>query len=395
VLAIDVRERGRRLARRHRLAAETRASDPVEAADAVVALHGTDAASVFLSAWARMHDGDVAGVERALYEDRSLLRLLAMRRTMFVAPVDTAAVMFAACSRDVAARERRKLLGMITRAGFAAGDAEGWLAAAEATALAALVHHGEATAAQLAADDPRLNAVLVLGAGTKFENRQKVISRVLTVLGAEGRAIRTRPNGSWTSTQFRWAALDRWQPNAASEQLPAVARAELARRWLGVFGPATLEDLRWWAGWTLGATRAAVAANQTVEVSLEGVRGIVLRGDEEPTQPVEPWAALLPALDPTTMGWKERAWYLGEHGPQLFDRNGNASPTIWWDGRVVGGWTRSEDGEIRTHLLEDVGAGAVAAIERRAADLSTRVGDAKLSPRARARSAVELRLTNS
>jgi hypothetical protein len=62
---------------------------------------------------------------------------------------------------------------------------------------------------------------------------------------------------------------------------------------------------------------------------------------------------------------------------------------------VVGGWARAADGEIRTHLLEDVGADAVAAIDHRAADLATRVGEAKLSPRARARSAVELRLTNS
>jgi hypothetical protein len=393
-LVIDVPERRRRLARRHRLAAETRAADPVAAADAVVALHGTDAASVFLSAWARMHDGDVAGVEQALYDDRSLLRVLAMRRTMFVAPVDTATVMLAACSQDVAARERRKLLGLIEEAGFAAGDAEGWLAAAEDTAVAALAHHGEATATELAAEDPRLSAVLVLGVGTKFEARQKVISRVLTVLGAQGRAIRTRPNGSWTSTQFRWAALDRWQPLAASEQPPAAARADLARRWLSAFGPATLEDLRWWTGWTLGATRAAAAANETVEVDLDGARGIVLRGDEAPTDPVEPWAALLPALDPTTMGWQERAWYLGEHAPQLFDRNGNASPTIWWDGRVVGGWARAGNGELRTHLLEDVGADAVAAIERRAADLFTRVGDATLAPRARARSAVELHLTS-
>ncbi len=49
--------------------------------------------------------------------------------------------------------------------------------------------------------------------------------------------------------------------------------------------------------------------------------------DLESIDPVEPWAALLPPLDPTTMGWKERDWYLGSYKEQLFDTAGNAGPT--------------------------------------------------------------------
>jgi hypothetical protein len=89
------------------------------------------------------------------------------------------------------------------------------------------------------------------------------------------------------------------------------------------------------------------------------------------------------------MGWKERSWYLGEHAPLLFDRNGNASPTVWWDGRIIGGWAQAADGEIRFRLLEDVGADGIAAIEARASEVAARVGAARLSPRARARSPVE------
>jgi hypothetical protein len=386
---MNVAERRTRLGRRHRLAAERKADDPVQAAASVVGLHGTDAASVFLSAWSRMENGDVAVVERALYENRTLLRVLAMRRTMFVAPVDAAVCMLAACSLDIAAAERRRLLGMVEAAGLGDNDPEGWLAASEAAAVEALERHGEATAPELAGDDPQLSAVLVLAAGKKYEARQKVVSRVLTVLGAQGRAIRTRPRGSWTSTQFRWAPLDRWQPLAAALPSAGVARAELARRWLEAFGPALLEDLRWWTGWTLGATRQAVASNETAEVDLDGRPGLVLADDLEPEPPVASWATFLPALDATPMGWKERSWYLGEHAPLLFDRNGNASPTVWWDGRIIGGWAQAADGEIRFRLLEDVGADGVAAIEARASELTARVGAARLSPRARSRSPVE------
>ena len=95
---------------------------------------------------------------------------------------------------------------------------------------------------------------------------------------------------------------------------------------------------------------------------------------------LEPSAALLPTLDPTTMGWKERDWYLGEHASLLFDSNGNAGPTVWWDGRVVGGWSQRRDGEIVFRLLEDVGREAVEAVEAEAARVATWLGDVRFSP---------------
>ena len=55
------------------------------------------------------------------------------------------------------------------------------------------------------------------------------------------------------------------------------------------------------------------------------------------------------------MGWKERGFYLGPHGPMLFDTNGNAGTTAWWDGRIVGCWVQDPDGVVVVNLLEDVG----------------------------------------
>jgi hypothetical protein len=106
----------------------------------------------------------------------------------------------------------------------------------------------------------------------------------------------------------------------------------------------------------------------------------VLADDLEPLASPEPAAALLPTLDPTTMGWKERAWYLGPHADVLFDRNGNAGPTVWWDGRVVGGWSQRNDGEIVVRLLEEVGADGVRAVEAEAERLAAWLGDVRLAP---------------
>jgi hypothetical protein len=118
-----------------------------------------------------------------------------------------------------------------------------------------------------------------------------------------------------------------------------------------------------------------------VEVDLDGAPGFVLPDDVENEPWPEPWAALLPALDPTVMGWKERDWYLGDHGPALFDTSGNAGPTVWWDGRIVGGWSIRKDGEVVYRQLEDVGAEASRAVEAEAELLQAWLGETTVIPR--------------
>jgi hypothetical protein len=391
----SVGERRARIGVRHRLATDARAGCAEEIAASLVAVHSTDAGSVFLAMWARLADRAAlaSDVERALYDERTLLRLMAMRRTMFVVDRTVAPVVHAACSLTVAARERAKLLKFMEENGVGGVRRAAWLAKAEASALEALTSRGELTATELAESDPRLGAELVLSRGAKYEARVKMASRVLTVLAAEGRIVRARPRGSWTSTQFRWAAMEDWA-GAPLDELPAVeAEAVLAVRWLRAYGPASADDLRWWTGWTGGQTKRALAQDGVVACVLEdGEPGVVLADDVEPVGALAPWVALLPALDATPMGWKRRDFYLGAHAERLFDVNGNVAPTVWADGRIVGGWARRPDGEIAFGLLEDIGAEASAAVAAEAGALAPRLGDATLAPRARGYAPLEREL---
>ena len=158
--------------------------------------------------------------------------------------------------------------------------------------------------------------------------------------------------------------------------VPAPAKAdegyaELVGRWLRSFGPGTEDDIVWWLGGTKGAVRAALASVAAVEVSLDGGgTGWVLPDDIDPVAAIEPWAALLPVLDPTVMGWKQRAFYLGPHGPHLFDTNGNAGTTAWWDGRVVGCWVQDAAGVVEVRPLEKLPKRALAALDAEAARLT-------------------------
>jgi Winged helix DNA-binding domain len=378
---IGVEERRARLGARHHLAATARAG-VVEVARDLVGLHGTDPATVHLAARARMAVPEVAAVEQALYEDRALVRILGMRRTMFVEPVELMPVVQAACTDAIAVQQRRLLVDMVGRAGLA-DDPGRWVEAVGTVALEALAARGEATAAELAADDPRLAQQFVLAEGKTYEGRQSVATRILLVLAAEGRIVRGRPRGSWTSGQYRWSVADAWLPDGPPSWSMQEAQAELVRRWLASFGPATVADVKWWTGLSMSQVRRAVAAAGAVEVDLDGTPGLVLADDLDPVAAPEPWAALLPALDPTTMGWAGRDFYLGPHRAALFDRNGNAGPTIWWDGRVVGGWAQRRTGELVLRLLEDVGADATAAVDAEAARLAAWLGPVRITPRFR------------
>ncbi len=193
-----------------------------------------------------MTGGGLDTVERALYHDRTLIRVLGMRRTVFAASPEVAPIIQAACGRAVAAAGRRQLLRWLADADLP-GDVSSWLDEAERAALSALIVRGSATAAEIAGDDPRLGTQLVLAGGTSSEGRVSVASRVLALLAADGKVVRARPRGSWTSHLYRWAPMNVWCPQGLDEWATADAETELARQWLHAYGPATAEDLRWWA----------------------------------------------------------------------------------------------------------------------------------------------------
>jgi len=395
---VSVACRQARLQARHQLSVP--AATIAGAVDAMVALHATDPVTVYLSAHARVPAATVEAVDEVLYASRAIVRMLGMRRTVFVVPAPLFPVVQRACTDDVARRLRRQLERDLANGGVGDGDAAGWLRDLGDAALRALAARGSATGAQLSADEPRLRTQLVYVPDKSYGGAANITSRVLGMLAAEGHMIRGHRRGGWSSGQFVWFPAAAWlaaapgpaADGAGDRGAPAdadldatTARAELARRWLLAFGPAPVSDLQWWAGWTGAQTKAALAALPVCEADLDGRPGVMLAGDEPPDESAAPTpvAALLPALDPTPMGWQARDWYLGPHGPALFDRTGNIGPTVWWQGRIVGGWAQRATGEVVCRLLEDIGSDAAAAVSAEASRLEEWLGPARVTPRFR------------
>lgn len=376
---ITVEERRARLARRHRLIPDERTDDVAAIADSVVALHSSDPATVYLSAMARMRHPSVAAVERALYDERSLVRHHAMRRTLWVATPDVVRLMHAAATRKLVGPEHRRTAKLLAENGVE--DPDTWLKDAREQVVAALEEHGPMTARALGETVPALRHKIVMAPGKAYSATVSAHTRVLLNLGFEGQVVRTKPTGSWVNGAYTYAAMESWLPGGLGEPTEREAAGGLAARWLHAFGPATTADLQWWTGWTGATTKRALADSGAVEVALDEGPAWVAPGDEDPEPPAGGWVALLPGLDPTTMGWKERDWYLPAGAAQAFDRMGNAGPTIWVDGRVVGVWDQLPDGEIGIHLFEEPPRKRRCEIDRRAGELAEMIGETRFTVR--------------
>jgi hypothetical protein len=261
------------------------------------------------------------------------------------------------------------------------GRGEAWLAKVSAETLAAIAARGESTARELTADIPELGAKLTFGQGKTWAGTVGVSTRVLFLLATQGPIVRTRPLGTWTSGQYRWATTEHWLGAPLREIDHAEACSELLGRWLRSFGPATMTDIRWWTGWSAALAKRTLGAIDAVEVRLADGTGYVLEDDLDRVDDADPWVALLPGLDPTTMGWKDRRWYLGDRATDLFDRNGNAGPTVWANGRVVGAWAQTDEGELVVEVFARLDAATRALLDAERVRLAAWLGDVRIRPR--------------
>ncbi len=305
---IDAGERRRRLVVRHHLAAPAGTVEQV--AGDLVGLHSSDPATVILSLRARLDPFAVADIEDALYERRTLLRMLAMRRTMFVVPLDLAAVMDAACTKALVAGERRRLVSMLEAAGVS-DDVEAWIERVGDETVAALRETGPLPASQLTKLVPDLSRQLRMAVGKAYEGLVGVSTRMLFLLSTEGRIARARPLGSWLSSQYRWVPMADW-----IGELPALpadeARAALTQRWLRAYGPGTVDDLAWWTKWTKADVRAALRTVGAVEVTTDiGARRRRRPGCSATTSTTRRPRWLRPTVASRWLccrGWTRRSW---------------------------------------------------------------------------------------
>jgi hypothetical protein len=382
---VTVAERRARLALRHRLVPSARTDDVAAIADSLVALHSSDPVSVYLSTSARMRHPSIAAVDDALYEQRSIIRFHAMRRTLWVATPAVAREAHASSTTKLLAPEHNRFVKLLVDNDIS-DDGDAWIASAKERTLAALHALGQATTRQLGEKVPALRQPIVLAPGKSYSATQQAHARVLLHLGFEGVIARGRPTGTWINAQYRWAAMDDWVPGGITGMDVRAASAALVGRWLHAFGPGTTDDVQWWTGWNRRDTVRALEDVGAVEVDVESPDGWqpgwLAADDVDRVNGRASWVALLPGLDPTTMGWKERSWFLDpSDATRAFDRYGNGGPSIWMDGRIVGSWVQRKDGSIALGWFAEIPPARRGHVESAAQTLEELLGDTRFTVR--------------
>jgi hypothetical protein len=356
MLQVTDAHRRARIGRRHGLHADHRYDDVVSATTAMTALHATEPSTPHLALHARVGTLTVAHVEAELYDARSLVKPLVMRRTLFVVTRELLPAVVGSAGRRVAEAGRRRLLKDAGDLTESLGPQ--WVETISREIVDTLTGV-ELSARQLRDALPHAGGTFTAAPGTKWSAEVPMMSRFLTILGASGEVVRARNAGHWRISRPLWTTMTSWLGEPLTPADPEAGYRDVVRHWLWTFGPGTEADLVWWLGSTKAAVRAALSDVDAVPVLLEdGSTGWVLPDDTadlEAAPSTEPWVALLPTLDPTTMGWRERAFYLDPaHTPYLFDRAGNAGTTIWVNGRIVGCWVQDVQEHVELVVLEDL-----------------------------------------
>ena len=363
--AISDEARRRALVARHHL--DGQANTFTEAVRDLVAMHSSDPITPHLGLWARVRGYEPAQLDAAM--PKTVWRLHAMRRTLWVVEAEAVGLFDAAVGQAVFRKERDKLASWVAR-----DDAERWLERLEDAIVAAVAANPGIHTRQLHEAVPELATKITVGSG-KWASEVPVGSRLLFCLALALRVARGATRGSWKTSQYGWHPT----PDIERPSVDA-ARSGLIERYLERFGPVTTTDIRWWTGLTAAQVKKALGALDAEAVALADGEGWVLAGQPLPEAS---GVSLLPGLDPTPMGYKSRGWFLGGHDEALFDRNGNVGPTIWIDGRIVGGWAVDAEGRVQTRLLERTTAAQRKAVAQRAHVLQVWLQGLSVTPRFR------------
>jgi hypothetical protein len=316
-------------------------------------LHATSSLTPYLSLFNRSPRFEHSELDRELREKRSLARIRCVRGTIYIQPRDWIPAFLAATRR----RNVRQTAELARRSGISdrryAELSEEIVAVLAGTLMAAV----------------SIRSALGL---------RREISSALYRMCDEGILLREHGEQGWKDRTVYYRLFREAFPGVELGPIGETeAMAAVVEQYLRCFGPASKVDIAWWTGFGKSEVDRAVTSLgprlAQVALSESGRSGLLLQEDVEnlvrtPLPDSLP-ISLLPLLDGYLMGYRERERYLRpEHRDFVFDRGGNATSTVLFNGAIIGVWDWEERPRpvVKVHYLERVNKGSRALVEEEA-----------------------------
>ena len=312
------------------------AKDPAEIARAIAGAQAQDVYAGPQTFRSRSRSLTAADIKRARTDERSLLRTWVMRKTIHLIPADDAGWWLPLFEPEIERWSRRRM----EQLGLPGAKQDKALKAVSA----ALSEEGPLTRSE--ARERVARAGIELDGQTGMHLALTAVVSGIACLGPD--------RGAQTCLVLRRDWLGEPPPFDRGRAL-----AELARRYLGAFAPATERDFAYWSGLPLRDVRAGLEsiAGEIEEVAEGDEPMLALRGSP-PRLPGRGQVRMLGNFDTYLLGWKDRGFSVsGEHAQHVKEGGGGwIRPVILEDGIVVGGWRSKRKGdrlEIELNLPAD------------------------------------------
>jgi len=307
---------------RHHLHRRAPRGSELRVASRICGLHAQLLGSAALSLWARVEGATLDGFRRALWEERSLVKTWAMRGTLHVLPARDLPVFFGAL-RTYTHHLRQ---GWVRYFGLTPEEIE---RVSEAV--------GEALRGRVLDRDELAGAVA-----------KRIGSKKAGAVLRQGWGVLLKPaayRGNLCFAKGEGARVRFTHPGAVAKLGPREALAELVRRYLGAYGPATREDFAlWWLDLSRAGAQALIESVDAKQVDLEGTRAYLPAGARRPSKQFGS-VRLLPAFDPYVVAApRSGGLFPVAHKARIFRPQGWISPTLLVDGHVEGVWRHERRG---------------------------------------------------
>jgi hypothetical protein len=319
-------------AHRHHLDRRAPAGDMLAVAGRLCGLHAQVMSAAELAVWARVDVLQRGAVPRAVWEERTLIKTWAMRGTLHLLPAADLPLWRGALATS---RRYRSELGWKRWLGITLRELD------ELTeAIGKALDNRILTREELLREADRLS-------GSKTKLALNGWGTVLKPAAFAGHLC-FAPNAG---TRVRFTRPDTWLKQPVRALDPATATAELTRRFLRAYAPATVHDFaRWWGGASMKTVRGWLSGlnEEVATVDLEGEQAWMLADDVREIRDLSPARSvrLLPAFDPYVVGASRHALHLlpGEFRSRIYRPQGWLSPVLLVNGRMSGTWTHKIDG---------------------------------------------------